>query len=129
MTKEDIKEMITPDIIEALAANVEALKDLFEERKKKDDDDRWKKDDDDRKKKDDDDRKKKDDDDRKKKDDDDRKKKDDDDRKKKDDDDRKKKDKKCCCPEFLKFKFVLCNAKIFNDNVECPPQGKGYRPY
>ena len=113
MTKEDIKEMITPDIIEALAANVEALKDLFEERKKKDDDDRWKKDDDDRKKKDDDDRKKKDDDDRKKK----------------DDDDRKKKDKKCCCPEFLKFKFVLCNAKIFNDNVECPPQGKGYRPY
>jgi spore cortex formation protein SpoVR/YcgB (stage V sporulation) len=121
MTKEDIKEMITPDIIEALAANVEALKDLFEERKKKDDDDRWKKDDDDRKKKDDDDRKKKDDDDRKKKDDDDRK--------KKDDDDRKKKDKKCCCPEFLKFKFVLCNAKIFNDNVECPPQGKGYRPY
>jgi len=107
MKKEDIKEMITPDIIEALAANVEALKELFEERKKKDDDDRKKKDDDDRWKKDDDDD---DDDDHKKK-----KKDDDDDHKKK-----KKDDKKCCCPQFIKFKFVICNAKIFNDNVECP---------
>ena len=27
---------------------------------------------------------------------------------------------KCCCPLFLKFKFVLCNVWIFNENAECP---------
>lgn len=26
----------------------------------------------------------------------------------------------CCCPLFLKFKFVLCNVWIFNENAECP---------
>jgi len=25
----------------------------------------------------------------------------------------------CCCPKLLKFKFVLCNVFIFNENAEC----------
>ncbi|ATW24387.1 hypothetical protein [Candidatus Formimonas warabiya] len=25
----------------------------------------------------------------------------------------------CCCPKFLKFKFVLCNVWIENENAAC----------
>jgi len=25
----------------------------------------------------------------------------------------------CCCPRLLKFKFVLCNVYIINENAEC----------
>ncbi|NLC06810.1 MAG: hypothetical protein GX755_02400, partial [Syntrophomonadaceae bacterium] len=26
-------------------------------------------------------------------------------------------DTTCCCPLFLKFKFILCNVWIFNENA------------
>ena len=25
----------------------------------------------------------------------------------------------CCCPDFLKFKFILCNVVIINKNAVC----------
>lgn len=30
----------------------------------------------------------------------------------------------CCCPKLLKFKFVLCNVFIFNENAECQENKK-----
>lgn len=29
----------------------------------------------------------------------------------------------CCCPKLLKFKFVMCNVFIFNENAECQEDG------
>jgi len=26
---------------------------------------------------------------------------------------------RCCCPQWLKFKFFFCNVKIVNENAEC----------
>ena len=26
---------------------------------------------------------------------------------------------KCCCPRVIKFKFILCNVTIDNENAEC----------
>ncbi|ATW24388.1 hypothetical protein [Candidatus Formimonas warabiya] len=25
----------------------------------------------------------------------------------------------CCCPKFVKFKFILCNVWIYNENAAC----------
>ncbi len=30
-----------------------------------------------------------------------------------------KEDDDCCCPKFLKFKFILCSVVIINKNAEC----------